>query len=73
VPIYGGEAVHGADGVVGRVRSCAYGFTAKKNLAYSYLPVEIGPGGEVQVEVFGSLVPASVTVDAVISRLGARP
>jgi 4-methylaminobutanoate oxidase (formaldehyde-forming) len=72
VPIYGGEAVHGADGVVGRVRSCAYGFTAKKNLAYSYLPVEIGPGGQVQVEVFGSLVPASVTADAVISRLGAR-
>ena len=72
VPIYGGEAVHGADGVVGRVRSCAYGFTAKKNLAYSYLPVEIGPGGQVQVEVFGSLVPASVTTDAVISRQGAR-
>jgi 4-methylaminobutanoate oxidase (formaldehyde-forming) len=72
VPIYGGEAVHGADGVVGRVRSCAYGFTAKKNLAYSYLPVEIGPGVQVQVEVFGSLVPASVTADAVISRLGAR-
>jgi len=72
VPIYGGEAVHGADGVVGRVRSCAYGFTAKKNLAYSYLPVDIGPGGQVQVEVFGSLVPASVTADAVISRLGAR-
>jgi 4-methylaminobutanoate oxidase (formaldehyde-forming) len=72
VPIYGGEAVHDADGVVGRVRSCAYGFTAKKNLAYSYLPVEIGPGRQVQVEVFGSLVPASVTADAVISRLGAR-
>jgi len=54
------------------VRSCAYGFTAKKNLAYSYLPVDIGPGGQVQVEVFGSLVPASVTADAVISRLGAR-
>ena len=72
VPIYGGEAVHGADGVVGRVRSCAYGFTAKKNLAYSYLPVGIGPGGQVQVEVFGSLVPATVTTDAVISRQGAR-
>jgi glycine cleavage system aminomethyltransferase T/glycine/D-amino acid oxidase-like deaminating enzyme len=72
MPIYGGEAVHGADGVVGRVRSCAYGFTAKKNLAYSYLPVEMGPGGQVQVEVFGSLVPASVTTDAVISRQGAR-
>jgi len=71
LPIYGGEAVHAEGGVVGRVRSAAYGFTAKKNLAYSYLPVEIGPGGKVQVEVFGSLIPASVTSDAVISRQGA--
>jgi len=44
LPIYGGEAVHGDGGVIGRLRSCAYGFTAKKNLAYSYLPIEIGPG-----------------------------
>jgi 4-methylaminobutanoate oxidase (formaldehyde-forming) len=73
LPIYGGEAVHGpnsGDGVVGRVRSCAYGFTARKNLAYSYLPIEIGPGGQVQVEVFGSLVAATVTKDAVIPRQG---
>ena len=71
LPIYGGEAVHSADGVVGRIRSCAYGFTARKNIAYSYLPKEIGPGGEVHVEVFGNLVSATVTSDAVISRLGA--
>jgi Glycine cleavage T-protein C-terminal barrel domain. len=57
--------------VVGRIRSCAYGFTAKKNLAYSYLPIEIGLGGQVEVEVFGSKVPATVTADAVISRQGA--
>jgi 4-methylaminobutanoate oxidase (formaldehyde-forming) len=72
LPIYGGEAVHRDDRVVGRVRSCAYGFTAKKNLAYSYLPVEVGPGARVTVEVFGRLVPAIVTADAVISRQGAR-
>ena len=70
LPIYGGEAVHGADGFVGRVRSCAYGFTARKNLAYSYLPIEIGHGAQVQVEVFGSLVPATVMKDAVIARQG---
>ncbi len=71
LPIYGGEAVHGEGGVVGRVRSCSYGFTAKKNLAYSYLPVETGPGGRVQVDVFGILVPAAVTSDAVINRKSA--
>jgi 4-methylaminobutanoate oxidase (formaldehyde-forming) len=67
-PIYGGEAVHRDGAVVGRVRSCAYGFTAQKNLAYSYLPVEIKPGGQVQVEVFGRMVQATVTADAVIPR-----
>ena len=67
-PIYGGEAVHRDGAVVGRVRSCAYGFTAQKNLAYSYLPVEIKLGGQVQVEVFGRMVPATVTADAVIPR-----
>ncbi len=71
LPIYGGEAVHADAGVVGRVRSCAYGFTARRNLAYSYLPVEIGVGGQVRVEVFGELVPADVMADAVISKQGA--
>ena len=71
LPIYGGEAVLDAGRVVGRLRSCAYGFTARKNLAYSYLPVELKPGAGVQVEVFGQLVPALVTTDAVIARQGA--
>jgi len=70
LPIYGGEAVHADGKVVGRVRSCAYGFTAKHNLAYSYLPIEIERGGKVQVEVFGQLVAATVTSDAVISKQG---
>jgi len=72
LPIYGGEAVHQEGAVVGRLRSCAYGFTARKNLAYSYLPIDVGPGGQVEVEVFGRLVPANVTTDAVISRQGAN-
>jgi glycine cleavage system T protein len=71
--IYGGEAVHSEGHVVGRVRSCAYGFTARKNLAYSYLPVELKPGGSVQVEVFGQLITANITTDSVLSRQGARP
>src|SRR6266851_3275228 len=73
LPIYGGEAVHANGSVVGRVRSCAYGFTVKKNLAYSYLPVEMKPGADVQVEVFGRLVPATVTTDSVLSKQAARP
>lgn len=61
--IYGGEAVHARGAVVGRVRSCAYGFTVRRNVAYAYLPVEMGPGARVEVEVFGDLVPAEVTAD----------
>jgi 4-methylaminobutanoate oxidase (formaldehyde-forming) len=68
VPIYGGEAVHGDGRVVGRLRSCAYGFAVRKNLAYSYLPVELKPGAQVDVEVFGQMVPAVVTQDAVLAK-----
>jgi 4-methylaminobutanoate oxidase (formaldehyde-forming) len=72
VPIYGGEAVRDQSRVVGRLRSCAYGFTVNKNLAYSYLPVEMKPGVVAQVEVFGSMVPAVVMPDAVLSKLETR-
>ncbi len=60
VAVYGGEAVHAAGGVVGRVRSCAYGFTIGRNIAYTYLPAALEPGAEVMVEVFGGLIPAEV-------------
>jgi 4-methylaminobutanoate oxidase (formaldehyde-forming) len=66
--IYGGEAVRHGDQVVGRVRSCAYGFTVRANLAYSYVPVELEPGARVDVEVFGERVPAVVTKDAVVAK-----
>jgi len=69
--VYGGEAVHAGGSVVGRLRSCAYGFTVRRNLAYSYLPVELKPGATVEVEVFGSRVPATVMPDAVLSRKSA--
>ena len=71
--LYGGEAVHHGDAVVGRVRSCAYGFTARANIAYSYLPVELAPGAHVDVEIFGERVPAVVTNDAVVAKSAVAP
>jgi glycine cleavage system aminomethyltransferase T/glycine/D-amino acid oxidase-like deaminating enzyme len=68
LPIYGGEAVSRGGSVIGRLRSCAYGFTVHRNLAYSYLPIDLKPGGAVEVEVFGQLIPAAVTTDAVVQR-----
>ena len=68
VPIYGGEAVLSGGRVVGRLRSCAYGFTVTKNLAYSYLPMDLKPDAHVEVEVFGQTLPATVMSDAVLSK-----
>ena len=68
VPMYGGEAVLSDGRVIGRLRSCAYGFTVGRNLAYSYLPVELKPGARVEVEVFGQMLPAVVTRDAVLAK-----
>jgi glycine cleavage system aminomethyltransferase T/glycine/D-amino acid oxidase-like deaminating enzyme len=66
--IYGGEAVYVDDAVVGRLRSCAYGCTVQRNIAYAYLPVTVVPGARVRVDVFGSRVPAEVSTDAVLKR-----
>ena len=68
VPMYGGEAVLSEGRVVGRLRSCAYGFTVRRNLAYSYLPSDMKPGAQVEVEVFGRMIPATVTHDAVLTK-----
>ena len=68
VPVYGGEAVYAEGSIVGRLRSCSYGFTVRRNVAYSYLPVGLGPGARVEVEVFGQRVPAEVSTDAVLKR-----
>jgi 4-methylaminobutanoate oxidase (formaldehyde-forming) len=73
LPVYGGEAVRSQARVVSRLRSSAYGFTVRKNLAYAYLPVELKPGSEVEVEVFGEMVPAVVTSDSVIAKRAEQP
>lgn len=72
VTVYGGEAVHAAGEVVGRLRSCAYGYTVGRNLAYAYLPVELDPGSSVEVEVFGRRVPAQVAADVLYDPEGRR-
>jgi 4-methylaminobutanoate oxidase (formaldehyde-forming) len=71
--LYGGEAVHADDRVVGRIRSCAYGYTVGRNVAYAYLPVEFEPDAHVAVEVFGRMVEAEVTGDVLYDPGNARP
>ena len=42
--MYGGEAVHAGGEVIGRVRSCAYGFTVRRNVALAKLPAALERG-----------------------------
>jgi 4-methylaminobutanoate oxidase (formaldehyde-forming) len=58
--VYGGEAVHHHGEIAGRVRSAAYGFTVRRNVALAKLPSGLGEGSEVEVDVMGELVPAVV-------------
>ncbi len=64
LPVYGGEAVHANGEVIGRVRSAAYGFTVRRNVALAKLPAELVEGDSVDVDVLGDLVPARVAPDA---------
>jgi 4-methylaminobutanoate oxidase (formaldehyde-forming) len=61
--VYGGEAVYAQEGVVGRVRSAAYGFTVERNVALAKIPASLPEGAEVRVDVMGELVPAIVCAD----------
>jgi 4-methylaminobutanoate oxidase (formaldehyde-forming) len=70
VPLYGGEAVRAGSEVVGRLRSCAYGFTTRRNIGLAYLPIELGPGDEVRVEVFSDLLPGKVADDVLVDSRG---
>ena len=58
--LYGGEAVRREGEVIGRVRSAAYGFTVKRNVALAKLPSGLAEGDVVEVDVMGDLVPAAV-------------
>jgi glycine/D-amino acid oxidase-like deaminating enzyme/glycine cleavage system aminomethyltransferase T len=64
--VYGGEAVHRGDEVVGRARSAAYGFTVQRNVALAKLPSGLEDGDALEVDVMGELVPAVVAPDAVL-------
>ena len=61
--LYGGEAVSAGGRVAGRIRSCAFGFSVGRTVAYAYLPSELGPGTPLEVDVFGRAVPAEVADD----------
>ncbi len=70
--VYGGEAVRDDGLVVGRIRSCAYGYTVARNVALATLPAALAPGAELTVDVFGEAVPARLERDVLYDPDGER-
>ncbi len=70
--IYGGEAVRRRGVVVGRIRSCGYGHTVRRNIALASLPAELQEGDALTVDVFGAAVPAVVERDSLHDPAGTR-
>ncbi|HEY5100994.1 MAG TPA: FAD-dependent oxidoreductase [Gaiellaceae bacterium] len=66
--LYGGEAVHRDGEVIGRVRSAAYGFTVRQNVALAKIPSDLAEGEAVEVDVMGDLVPAIISATDLLSR-----
>ena len=58
--LYGGEAVRIDGSVVGRVRSAAYGFTVRGNLALATLPPDVEESAAITVDVLGEPVRAAL-------------
>ncbi|MCT1802917.1 FAD-dependent oxidoreductase [Kocuria carniphila] len=61
--VLGKEPVFHDGKPVGYVTSAAYGFTLGKPIAYSYLPSSVQLGDEVEIDYFGTRIPATVTAD----------
>ena len=70
--LYGGEAVRAGTDVIGRLTSCAYGYTVGRMVALAKLPAALETGAAVAVELFGDLVPARVEPDALYDPQGER-
>lgn len=70
---YGGEAAYAGGKGLERVPSRGYGYTAKRNIGYAYLPVHLAQEGtRLEVEVFGERVPSQVVQDALYDPKGSR-
>ena len=70
--IYGGEAVRLGESVVGRVRSCAYGYTVRRTIALATLPAALPVGTELTIDVFGERAPARLEGDVLYDPEGTR-
>ena len=70
----GSEPVRAADGTtVGRVTSGGYGYAVHASIAFAYVPVAYAdPGTKVEVDIFGTWVPAEVRAEPLYDPAGER-
>lgn len=61
--VLGSEPVRVGERVLGRVTSGGFGYTLGASIAYAYLPVEVGVGTAVAVDLFGDWVSGTVTAE----------
>jgi 4-methylaminobutanoate oxidase (formaldehyde-forming) len=70
--IYGGEAVWRGDVLVGRIRSCGYGHTVRRNIALASVPAELDEAEALSVDVLERRVLAVVERDSLYDPAGTR-
>jgi 4-methylaminobutanoate oxidase (formaldehyde-forming) len=68
----GGEPVRVNNQIAGRVTSGGYGYTVDRSIAYAYLPPACTAGNEVDVQVFGRWVRATVASEPLYDPGGER-
>jgi glycine cleavage system aminomethyltransferase T len=70
----GSEPVRAPDGdLVGRITSGGYGYAVDASIAFAYVPTAYAePGTSLEVDIFGSWVPAEVRADPLIDPSGER-
>jgi glycine cleavage system aminomethyltransferase T/glycine/D-amino acid oxidase-like deaminating enzyme len=68
----GNEPVRVAGEVAGRVTSGGYGYTVERSIANAYLPVDVGLGTAVEIDIFGRWVAGEVVAEPVFDPAGER-
>jgi 4-methylaminobutanoate oxidase (formaldehyde-forming) len=70
--VIGSEPVRSGTEVVGRVTSGGHGYTLDASIAYAYLPVELGPGSAVSIDLFGTWIGGTVGKEPLFDPSGDR-
>lgn len=70
--VMGSEPVRADGAVVGRVTSGGFGYSIGASVAFAYLPLELGAGSEVAIDLFGTWVPGTVRDEPLFDPAGSR-